>query len=302
MEPGVAGAFDPYYRWLGIPPKDQPPNHYRLLSLEQFEANPGVIEAAADRQMGHLRTYQAGPHSDLSQKLLNEVASAKVCLLNPAKKAEYNAQLREQLPTTGPAIPPPIDPDLADAIHRAAAPGAGRVPRALRRRSFAAVLAAAFTLGGAILLVAVALLVRRGGESEEAASGGGKTKAVPASEDPSEKSVPPFDIVPDVSPAHDRKTASNAPVAPPGEPEPVWPKDMATPPEPKPSPGAVENTPPSPPPEPAASPAKQQLPSEDDQQRPPTGHGGLRRAVEVGQDFGGTAGAGRQAAYACGRD
>lgn len=23
--------FDPYHKWLGIPPKDQPPNHYRLL-------------------------------------------------------------------------------------------------------------------------------------------------------------------------------------------------------------------------------------------------------------------------------
>ncbi len=24
--------FDPYYQWLAIPPKDQPPNHYRLLA------------------------------------------------------------------------------------------------------------------------------------------------------------------------------------------------------------------------------------------------------------------------------
>jgi hypothetical protein len=26
--------FDPYYHWLGIAPKDQPPNHYRLLGVE----------------------------------------------------------------------------------------------------------------------------------------------------------------------------------------------------------------------------------------------------------------------------
>ena len=23
--------FDPYHIWLGIPPEEQPPNHYRLL-------------------------------------------------------------------------------------------------------------------------------------------------------------------------------------------------------------------------------------------------------------------------------
>ena len=70
--------FDAYYRWLGIPPKDQPANHYRLLGIELFEANADVIEAAADRQMTHLRTYQTGRHGPLSQKLLNEVAAAKI--------------------------------------------------------------------------------------------------------------------------------------------------------------------------------------------------------------------------------
>ena len=27
-------TLDPYHRWLGIQPKDQPPNHYRLLGVE----------------------------------------------------------------------------------------------------------------------------------------------------------------------------------------------------------------------------------------------------------------------------
>ena len=46
--------FDPYYNWLGIPPSEQPANHYRLLGVQQFESNPSVIENAADRQMKHL--------------------------------------------------------------------------------------------------------------------------------------------------------------------------------------------------------------------------------------------------------
>ncbi|MDY0166739.1 MAG: hypothetical protein RBS80_09365 [Thermoguttaceae bacterium] len=85
MAAGVS-TFDPYYRWLSIPPGEEPPNHYRLLGLPQFESNPEVLESAADRLMAHLRTFQAGKHSALSQRVLNEVAAAKVCLLNLDKK------------------------------------------------------------------------------------------------------------------------------------------------------------------------------------------------------------------------
>ena len=88
--------FDPYYQWLAIPPKDQPPNHYRLLGVELFEANPDVIENAADKQTVHLRTFQLSKYRDLAEKLLNEIAAARICLLNPPKRAIYDAQLRER--------------------------------------------------------------------------------------------------------------------------------------------------------------------------------------------------------------
>jgi hypothetical protein len=55
--------FDPYYRWLGIPPKDQPANHYRLLAIDLFESDPEAIRDAAEQRMAHVRTYQLGPHS-----------------------------------------------------------------------------------------------------------------------------------------------------------------------------------------------------------------------------------------------
>jgi len=64
--------FDPYHKWIGIRPKDQPPNHYRLLGLELFESDPDVIDAAAFRQTTHVCAYQLGPHSDCWQKLLND--------------------------------------------------------------------------------------------------------------------------------------------------------------------------------------------------------------------------------------
>ncbi|MBN1911996.1 MAG: hypothetical protein JW818_19900 [Pirellulales bacterium] len=86
--------FDPYYTWLGIPPSHQPPDHYRLLGIQSGESNPAVIENAADRQMAHLRTFQTGRHSEASQRLLNEVAAAKLCLLDPMKKIAYDEALR----------------------------------------------------------------------------------------------------------------------------------------------------------------------------------------------------------------
>jgi formylglycine-generating enzyme required for sulfatase activity len=92
----MSETFNPYHRWLGIPPKHQPPNHYRLLGLELFENDMEVIRDAAERQMAHVRGYQLGQYSELSQKILNELGAAKGCLSDPADKAEYDRQLREQ--------------------------------------------------------------------------------------------------------------------------------------------------------------------------------------------------------------
>ena len=52
--------FDPYHKWLGIPPAEQPPNHYRLLAIPLFESDPDVIANAADQRMSHIRSFQIG--------------------------------------------------------------------------------------------------------------------------------------------------------------------------------------------------------------------------------------------------
>src|SRR5512142_158264 len=93
----MAEAFNPYHKWLGISPQDQPPNHYRLLGIELFEADADVISNAADGRMAQVKNFQAGKYSAVSQRILNEISTAKVCLLNLKKKAEYDARLREQL-------------------------------------------------------------------------------------------------------------------------------------------------------------------------------------------------------------
>jgi len=106
--------FDPYHKWLGIPPQEQPAHHYRLLAITDFEVDRDVISTAAERQTVFLRTLQAGEHAALVAELLNEVSQAHVTLLNVEQKAEYDEELRKQqapepepAATSSPAIPPP---------------------------------------------------------------------------------------------------------------------------------------------------------------------------------------------------
>lgn len=123
----MAESFDPYLKWLGIRDRQRPPNHYRLLGLDLFESDRETIANAADRQMAHLRTFQNGPQSALSQRLLNEVAAAKLCLLNAEKKEAYDARLRRQAEArAGDARAPhapleavePLLPDLSQSDPR----------------------------------------------------------------------------------------------------------------------------------------------------------------------------------------
>lgn len=58
--------FDPYRKWLGIPPECRPPTHYQLLGIAPDERDLEVIDAA------------------------------KICLMDPAKRAEYDADLKRK--------------------------------------------------------------------------------------------------------------------------------------------------------------------------------------------------------------
>ena len=88
-----AAEFDPYHKWLGIPPQDQPPTLYRLLGLAPFESDPDVIANAANRQLVHLRQLLGSDHAELARRLLAEVGTAKATLLNPQEKTEYDQGL-----------------------------------------------------------------------------------------------------------------------------------------------------------------------------------------------------------------
>ena len=68
----MSDTFDPYYKWLAIPPEEQPPTYYRLLGLRLFESDHDVIGNAADARMLQIRTYQSGAHAKESQQILKE--------------------------------------------------------------------------------------------------------------------------------------------------------------------------------------------------------------------------------------
>jgi hypothetical protein len=121
----MAESFDPYRKWLGIAPEDQPPNHYRLLGISLFESDPDVIDNAATRQMTHVRAFQASKHAALSQRILKELTIAKLCLLTPERKEAYDHQIRTRLAVEGKA---PVDALLPQSAPPAEPPRAPLPP------------------------------------------------------------------------------------------------------------------------------------------------------------------------------
>ncbi|HVC92866.1 MAG TPA: PA14 domain-containing protein [Pirellulales bacterium] len=90
------------------------------MNVLDTETDADTIANAADRQMAHVRTFQAGQHSANSQKLLNELSAARICLLNAEKKAAYDAELQRRL--TPPADLQPVAPQPAEPQNSAVGP------------------------------------------------------------------------------------------------------------------------------------------------------------------------------------
>ena len=109
----MSDSLDPYYLWLGIPPEEQPPNHYRLLVIQRFENNRDVISHAAEQRISHVRSMQMGPRSSETQKILNELAAARICLMTPDQKTAYDARLQAEEKTSAGSAPRITEPPPA---------------------------------------------------------------------------------------------------------------------------------------------------------------------------------------------
>ena len=86
--------FDPYKSWLSISPEQQPPDHYQLLGINRYEPSIKIIERAVNQRVELLQNLSNGPNVVHAQKLLNEIAAARVCLTDPQKKSAYDRQLQ----------------------------------------------------------------------------------------------------------------------------------------------------------------------------------------------------------------
>lgn len=262
----MPGSFDPYHKWLGISPKDQPPNHYRLLGIDFLESDPDVISSAADQRMSHVRAFQTGKHSALSQEILNEISAARICLLNVEKKAEYDRQQRELARADGhsgtadgspegPSSTPPLPPTMPTINENAPTLVADSSPRPWMRQKKLPWQALAGIVAGAVLLLGVILIVvLTGGDPPEVAQN-----------DPEKQT----NVEPDPVPGPEPEPA-DPPDPPDGNPEPNPPNDPPPDPVP-PDPSPPDPPPPDPPPPDTTAQAvgMENNPTPEPQEKPP---------------------------------
>jgi len=203
----MSDQFDPYHKWLGIAPKDQPPHHYRLLGIDPFEDDRDVIDSAANRVMTYLKELAMGDDAAHSQTIMNEVMQARLCLLNPKRKAEYDNELREKLSANQPP-PPRVMPTSAKPQTKNAPSPTSPVAivatspmRELRPSVNWLMIAVGVVVSlAALILIVVAFALRDGQHEEtELAEGQSDTRKVEVAEpvdDIKPKQVVPVDPLP----------------------------------------------------------------------------------------------------------
>ncbi len=145
-----------------------------------------MIENAANQRMAHLRSFQAGRNGADSQRLLNEVAAARVCLLNLKKKETYDETLRQsESPPAGPPspieAPPPVVPRQSpNSLSRPTPPPIevkdqdtwldahlhGPPPSTARRASRVGLFAVVGSVAALAVVIVIALVVREGRSRE----------------------------------------------------------------------------------------------------------------------------------------
>lgn len=86
---------NPYAHFLGMPESVTQPDHYELLGIEKFTADPGLIKAAAAKRNRQLHKWQTNDeHYQLARQLQMEVATAMMVLVDPQKREAYNQAMQ----------------------------------------------------------------------------------------------------------------------------------------------------------------------------------------------------------------
>lgn len=90
--------FDPYYRWLGIPKDQRPPNHYQLLGIAATEDDRKTIEDAIQRQTNLIKTQREPEQDEIANRVLYEIQEAGITVLDPYCRKEYDASIARSKP------------------------------------------------------------------------------------------------------------------------------------------------------------------------------------------------------------
>ena len=86
-------SLNPYEEWLEISYQGTVPSYYEMIGVASGETDTSVIEAMADMTMARVRTHRPGSHATVWAELLDQLADARACLTDPAKRAAYDQLL-----------------------------------------------------------------------------------------------------------------------------------------------------------------------------------------------------------------
>jgi hypothetical protein len=112
----MSQAFDPYREWLGVCSGSTLPSHYELLGLRPLEADLGKINVAYQRQSAKLAGQLDGARADVAQRLMGELAEARMTLLTPTAKRAYDETLAGRGPVPTPTTSPPVEISTAGDV------------------------------------------------------------------------------------------------------------------------------------------------------------------------------------------
>lgn len=122
-------AQDRYNQWLKLPPGPRPPDHYTLLGLPHFCDDAPRIQQASHDRLDQLDKYALSkdPASrEDCQRIMNEVARARVVLTDAGKRLAYDVELADALGVAPPQaiVMPAHEPHEAREPHETDDPGA----------------------------------------------------------------------------------------------------------------------------------------------------------------------------------
>ena len=131
--------MNPYHQWLGVPARVTSPDHYELLGLRRGESSAELIGSAADERSRRVEAHLAGELGLTARRILDQIAAARRCLLDPRAKADYDRQFGVRADEDGPLPPhrgqlPQPEPGSAAAADTASVARTTRATKVEQRR------------------------------------------------------------------------------------------------------------------------------------------------------------------------